>query len=70
MITYVIHHKQKYHWFDVVFCGNKKATGVAFRGERGRLCPGEPEALQQPRHDIVSGEDRQRDAGQRRVAGG
>ena len=41
-----------------------------FARSRGRFCPGKPEALQQARHDIVSGEDRQRDAGQRRVAGG
>ncbi len=41
-----------------------------FAGNQGRFYPGKPEALQQPRHDIIRGEDRQGDAGQRRVAGG
>ncbi len=41
-----------------------------FAGNQGRFYPGKPEALQQPRHDIIRGEDRQGDAGQRRVTGG
>lgn len=70
VITYVIHHKQKYHEVYVDFAAIKRRPMSPFARSRGRFCPGKPEALQQARHDIVSGEDRQRDAGQRRVAGG